>query len=109
MRAINKVIRPYKGLELHPNVTRVLSLAHTTQGLTLITGITGSGKSTTLDSIIDANNHTVDGHVVIIASPGGVRPHARPVHHPAPRGGAGRAVVQGRRDSGPASGSRTSS
>ena len=69
MRAINAVIRPYKGLELHQNVTRVLSLAHTTQGLTLVTGITGSGKSTTLDSIIDANNHTVDGHVIIIASP----------------------------------------
>ena len=69
MRSINVIIRPYKNLELHPNVTRVLSLGHTTQGLTLITGITGSGKSTTLDSIIDANNHTVDGHVVIIASP----------------------------------------
>jgi twitching motility protein PilT len=69
MRSINAVIRPYKGLELHPNVTRVLSLAHTTQGLTLVTGITGSGKSTTLDSIIDANNHTVDAHIVIIASP----------------------------------------
>jgi len=69
MRSINAVIRPYKNLELHPHVTRVLSLGHTTQGLTLITGITGSGKSTTLDSIIDANNHTVDGHVVIIASP----------------------------------------
>ncbi len=69
MRAINTVIRPYKGLEFHPNVTKVMSLAHTHQGLTLITGITGSGKSTTLDSIIDANNHSVDGHVVIIASP----------------------------------------
>jgi twitching motility protein PilT len=69
MRAINLTVRPYKGLELHQNVTRVLSLAHTTQGLTLVTGITGSGKSTTLDSIIDANNHTVDGHVIIIASP----------------------------------------
>jgi twitching motility protein PilT len=69
MRAINAIVRPYKGLDLHANVTRVLSLAYTSQGLTLITGITGSGKSTTLDSIIDANNHTVDGHVVIIASP----------------------------------------
>ncbi len=69
MRAINAVIRAYKNLDLHPNVTRVLSLSHTAQGLTLITGITGSGKSSTLDSIIDANNHTVDGHVVIIASP----------------------------------------
>lgn len=69
MRAINAVVRPYKGLDLHANVTRMLSLAYTSQGLTLITGITGSGKSTTLDSIIDANNHTVDGHIVIIASP----------------------------------------
>ena len=69
MRAINAIIRPYKGLGLHPNVTKILSLAFTEQGLTLVTGITGSGKSTTLDSIIDANNHTVDGHVVIIASP----------------------------------------
>jgi twitching motility protein PilT len=69
MRAINATIRPYKGLELHQNVTRILSLAHLQQGLTLVTGITGSGKSTTLDSIVDANNHTVDGHVVVIASP----------------------------------------
>ncbi|MEW6509927.1 MAG: PilT/PilU family type 4a pilus ATPase [Bacteroidota bacterium] len=69
MRAINATVRPYKNLEFHPNVTKVLSLAHTEQGLTLVTGITGSGKSSTLDSIIDANNHTVDGHVVIIASP----------------------------------------
>jgi len=69
MRSINATVRPYKNLEFHPNVTKVLSLAHTEQGLTLVTGITGSGKSSTLDSIIDANNHTVDGHVVIIASP----------------------------------------
>jgi len=69
MRAINAVVRPYKGLELHPNVTRMLSLVHSSQGLNLVTGITGSGKSSTLDSIIDANNHTVDAHVVIIASP----------------------------------------
>jgi len=69
MRAINNTIRPYKNLELHPNVTRALSLAHTKDGLCLITGITGSGKSSTLDSIIDANNHSVDAHVVVIASP----------------------------------------
>ncbi|KPK96301.1 twitching motility protein PilT, partial [bacterium SM23_31] len=31
--------------------------------------ITGSGKSSTLDSIIDANNKTIDAHIVIIASP----------------------------------------
>ena len=69
MRAINTSIRPYKLLELHPNITKTISLAHTKEGLTLVTGITGSGKSSTLDSMIDLNNHTVDGHIVIIASP----------------------------------------
>jgi twitching motility protein PilT len=69
MRAINNSIRPYKNLELHANVTRMLSLAGTKEGLCLVTGITGSGKSSTLDAIIDANNHSVDAHIVIIASP----------------------------------------
>ena len=69
MRAINASIRPYKSLDLHPNVTKVLSLQNTKEGLCLVTGITGSGKSSTLDSIIDANNHSVDAHIVIIASP----------------------------------------
>ena len=69
MRAINNSIRPYKNLELHANATKMLSLATTKEGLCLITGITGSGKSSTLDAIIDANNHSVDGHIVIVASP----------------------------------------
>ena len=69
MRAINQTIRPYKALELHPNITKIVSLAHTKEGLTLVTGITGSGKSLTLHAMIDLNNHTVDGHIVIIASP----------------------------------------
>lgn len=69
MRAINATVRPYKSLELHPNVTKIVSLAHTKEGLNLITGITGSGKSSTLDAMIDLNNHTVDGHIVVIASP----------------------------------------
>ncbi|MFI5251094.1 MAG: type IV pilus twitching motility protein PilT [Bacteroidota bacterium] len=69
MRAINTDVRPYKTLELHPNVTKIVSLSHTKEGLILVTGITGSGKSSTLDSIMDANNHSVDGHCVVIASP----------------------------------------
>jgi twitching motility protein PilT len=35
----------------------------------LITGITGSGKSTTLDSIIDHHNKFDPAHVIIIAAP----------------------------------------
>ena len=38
-------------------------------GLSLVTGITGSGKSTTLDAIIDEHNKIDPAHVVIIASP----------------------------------------
>lgn len=69
MRAINLIVRPYKNLEFHPNVSKILNLGHTKEGLILVTGITGSGKSSTLDTIIDANNHSADGHIVIIASP----------------------------------------
>lgn len=69
MRAINATVRPYKNLEFHPNVTRIVSLQHTKEGMVLVTGITGSGKSATLDSILDANNHSVDAHCVVISSP----------------------------------------
>ena len=69
MRQINNEIRPFKDLNLHPEVARHLSLKYLKYGLTLVTGITGSGKSTTLDTIIDANNRSVRGHIVIIASP----------------------------------------
>lgn len=69
MRAVNEQVRSVSDLVLHPNVVNILSLAHTKEGLILVTGITGSGKSSTLDSIIDMNNHTVSGGIVIIGSP----------------------------------------
>ncbi|MCW9706812.1 type IV pilus twitching motility protein PilT [Fodinibius salsisoli] len=69
MRRIDNEIRPFKGLELHPEVSRAVSLKYYQYGLTLVTGITGSGKSSTLDTIIDANNRSMEAHVVIIASP----------------------------------------
>lgn len=69
MRAINNELRRYEAYGFHPAVTRVLSLAHSKEGLNLVTGITGSGKSTTLDAIVDLNNRTVPGHIIIIASP----------------------------------------
>ncbi|NIQ06498.1 MAG: PilT/PilU family type 4a pilus ATPase, partial [Aliifodinibius sp.] len=69
MRKIDNEIRPFKGLQLHPEVAKALSLKYYKYGMTLVTGITGSGKSSTLDTVIDANNRTVDSHIVIIASP----------------------------------------
>ncbi|WP_421774671.1 type IV pilus twitching motility protein PilT [Gracilimonas sp.] len=69
MRKIDNTIRPFKNLNVHTEVAKALSLKYYKYGLTLITGITGSGKSSTLDTVIDANNRTVDSHIVIIASP----------------------------------------
>ncbi len=69
MRKIDAEIRPFKSLGVHAEIAKALSLKYYKYGLTLITGITGSGKSSTLDTIIDANNRTVDAHIVIIASP----------------------------------------
>jgi twitching motility protein PilT len=68
-RRINPEVRPFQGLGLHRNVARLLSLEFEQRGLVLITGITGSGKSTTLDTIIDANNQHSNGHIVIISDP----------------------------------------
>ena len=48
MRKIDEEIRPFKTLDVHPEVAKALSLKYYKYGLTLITGITGSGKSSTL-------------------------------------------------------------
>lgn len=69
MRAINQYIRPIETLEFHPNAIRTMSHAYIKFGLSLITGITGSGKSTTLDSIVDYHNKFDPCHIIIIASP----------------------------------------
>jgi len=45
------------------------SLCHLTQGLVLITGPTGSGKSTTLAAVINEINRTYARHIVTIENP----------------------------------------
>jgi twitching motility protein PilT len=69
MRLINLSVRPLSSLEFHPLTIRSLSHNYIKFGLTLITGITGSGKSSTLDSIIDHHNKFDPAHIIIIASP----------------------------------------
>lgn len=69
MRAINTTIRPLSSLEFHQNAVKYLSHNYIKFGLTLITGITGSGKSTTLDSIVDHHNKFDPAHIVIVAAP----------------------------------------
>ncbi len=65
-RAIPQDIIPLAKLNLPPAIER---LAHLLRGLVLVTGPTGSGKSTTLAAIIDTINRTYRKHVVTIEDP----------------------------------------
>ena len=69
MRAITDEVFALEDLGFHEKIEKGMMFRHVRDGLTLITGVTGSGKSTTLDAIIDANNQDVPGHIVIIAQP----------------------------------------
>ena len=50
-----------------PTVLKDISL--TKRGLVLITGATGSGKSTTLAAMVDHRNSTTPGHIITIEDP----------------------------------------
>jgi twitching motility protein PilT len=57
-------------LGIPPVATR---LAEEADGLIIVTGSTGSGKTTTLASMIDHINHTRDAHIVTIEDPVEIR------------------------------------
>ena len=61
--------RTLRSLGFHPVVERGLLFRYLRDGLTLITGVTGSGKSTTLDAIVNANNEDIEAQIIIIAQP----------------------------------------
>jgi twitching motility protein PilT len=65
-RIIPEEIIPLERLDLPPATE---GLAHLEHGLVLVTGPTGSGKSTTLASIIDKINQVHDRHIVTIEDP----------------------------------------
>ena len=69
VRAISNELRSMEALGFHPTIQKGLLFEHVRDGLTLVTGVTGSGKSATLDAIIDANNNRTAGHIVIIGEP----------------------------------------
>jgi twitching motility protein PilT len=66
MRAIPVNIKSVAELNLPPVITR---LAEEERGIVLLTGTTGSGKSTTLASMIDHMNRTMHKHIVTIEDP----------------------------------------
>ena len=66
IRAIRSVIPTIEELQL-PQVLKDIIMAP--RGLVLIVGSTGSGKSTTLASMIDYRNSIVSGHILTIENP----------------------------------------
>ena len=66
MRIINAQTPQLSALSLPPSVSKVLSLR---EGLVLVTGPTGSGKSTTLAALINEINKTKDLHIITIEDP----------------------------------------
>jgi twitching motility protein PilT len=66
MRMIPWEILPLDALGMPPVVE---GFAHLKRGLVLVTGPTGSGKSTTLAAVIDQVNKTRRGHIMTIEDP----------------------------------------
>ena len=66
LRRIPHEIRPLEDLRLPPVVRRLVERPH---GLVLVTGPTGSGKSTTLAAMLNRINETRRGHILTIEDP----------------------------------------
>jgi twitching motility protein PilT len=66
IRVIPNTIRNVAQLNLPPSVER---LATERRGLILVTGTTGSGKSTTLAALVDYINRTRQSHIITIEDP----------------------------------------
>ncbi|CAN5791728.1 type IV pilus twitching motility protein PilT [soil metagenome] len=65
-RVISDEIKNFSELGLPPILTKI---ADENRGLILVTGTTGSGKSTTLAAIVDHINQTRNSHIVTIEDP----------------------------------------
>jgi twitching motility protein PilT len=66
MRAIPPEIRSIDALSLPPVVNEFADLSH---GLVLVTGVTGSGKSTTMAALLDRINKSRRKHIISIEDP----------------------------------------
>lgn len=66
LRLVNSEIPSFSELGLPPVI---MDLAQKNSGLILVTGPTGSGKSTTLASMVNAINETKDRHIITLEDP----------------------------------------
>ena len=65
-RVISDTVRSFSELGMPPILNNI---AEENRGLILVTGTTGSGKSTTLSAIVDHINQTRNSHIVTIEDP----------------------------------------
>ncbi|MBN2063880.1 MAG: PilT/PilU family type 4a pilus ATPase [Sedimentisphaerales bacterium] len=65
-RRISSIIPKFESLNLHPSVEKIADMH---QGLILVTGVTGSGKSTTIASMLDRILRSRACHVITIEDP----------------------------------------
>ena len=68
-RKINQKLFSIDSLGFSEPILKRLNLNHEKRGLVLVTGITGSGKSSTLDAIINMNNNDNQGHIIVLGHP----------------------------------------
>ncbi|MBT5420289.1 MAG: Flp pilus assembly complex ATPase component TadA [Candidatus Cloacimonetes bacterium] len=68
-RRINQELFDLEDLNFPEIINKRFNLNFEKSGLFLVTGITGSGKSSTLDSIVDMNNRKNNSHIIIIGNP----------------------------------------
>ncbi|MCF7859001.1 MAG: Flp pilus assembly complex ATPase component TadA [Candidatus Cloacimonetes bacterium] len=68
-RRINQELFTLADLHFPEIINKRFDLNYEKSGLFLVTGITGSGKSCTLDSIVDMNNRNNNAHIIIIGNP----------------------------------------
>jgi twitching motility protein PilT len=66
MRVVNRNVPPFDSLGFPPELKR---LVEHTQGLVLVTGPVGSGKSTTLAALIEEINRNRQDHIVTLEDP----------------------------------------
>lgn len=66
---IRRIVSDIPSFEELKLPTMLENLAMEKRGLVLVTGITGSGKSTTLASMVDHRNTNAEGHIITIEDP----------------------------------------
>ncbi len=66
MRVIPETVPTVRSLGLPPVLTRI---AHTERGMVLVTGVTGSGKSSTMAALVNEINASYEKHILTLENP----------------------------------------